>query len=72
MKEYGRFPKAYLWREDFKHSVSLPCPHDGKEVRQWFHDNRIPFIYATHNVGKTVEYIMTEKSHAACFILRWL
>lgn len=72
MKEYGKLPKAYLLREDFKHLVSLPCPHDHKGVFQWFYDNRIPFIYTTYNAGKTIEYIMTEESHAAFFSLRWL
>lgn len=72
MKEYGKLPKAYLLREDFKHLVSLPCPHDHKGVFQWFYDNRIPFIYTTYNAGKTIEYIMTEESHATCFSLRWL
>lgn len=61
-----------LCREDFKYTVSLPCPHDGKEVCRWFNENRIPFIYSTYNAGKTIEYIMTEEGHSAWFKLRWL
>ena len=60
-----------LQRKDFKYVVSLRCPHNGEEVRNWFSMNNIPFIYTTYNAGTTIEYIMTEKSHAAWFKLRW-
>ena len=61
-----------LWREDFKYEVSLPCPHNGEEVRSWMSKNRIPFIYSTFNAGTSIEYIMTEESHASWFRMRWL
>ena len=48
-----------LLREDFKYEVSLPCPHNGEEVRFWLNRNRIPFIYSTFNAGTSIEYIMT-------------
>jgi hypothetical protein len=70
----AREPLKILLREDFKYEVSLPCPHSGEEVRKWLSKNRIPFIYSTFNVGKpspTVEYIMTEESHASWFTLVW-
>ena len=67
-----RRPLKVLRREDFKYEVSLPCPHNGEEVRNWFNKNRIPFIYSTFNTGKSIEYIMTEESHAAWFKLRYL
>lgn len=62
-----------LWNEDFKYTVSLPCPHNGEEVRRWLSHNRIPFTYSTYNAGSgTIEYHMTEESHTAWFKLRWL
>lgn len=61
-----------LWREDYKYEASLPCPHNGEEVRQWFSRNRIPFIYSTYNAGKSIEYLMTEEQHLVWFKLRWL
>lgn len=67
-----RKPLKVLRREDFRHEVSLPCPHNGEEVRNWLHRNRIPFIYSTHNAGKSIKYSMTEEGHAAWFKLRWI
>ncbi len=61
-----------LCREDFKYTVSLPCPHSGDEVFGWFRDSKIPFMYATHNAGKTIEYLMLEEHHALLFKLRWV
>jgi hypothetical protein len=60
-----------IWREDFKYEVSLPCPHNGEEVRSWLNKNSIPFIYFTYNAGRSIEYIMTEEEHATWFKLRW-
>ena len=60
-----------LLREDFKYEVSLPCPHNGEEVRFWLNRNRIPFIYSTFNAGTSIEYIMTEENHAVWLSLRY-
>ena len=60
-----------IWQENFKYEVSLPCPHNGEEIRNWLNKNRIPFIYTTYNAGTSIEYIMTEEKHATMFMLRW-
>jgi len=63
-----------LLREDFKHTVSLKCPHDGGCVREWISRCKIPFLYSTHNVcnsDPTVEYHFTTEQHAVFFTLKW-
>ena len=63
-----------LTREDYKHTVSLKCPHDGQSVRDWISRRSMPFVYSTYNVGNpepTVEYHFASGRDAVFFTLRW-
>ena len=64
-------PLRILRSEDFKHVVSLPCPHDGDAVRTWLSRNRIPYVWSTFNVPKTVDYKMTTEEDALLFRMTW-
>jgi len=62
----------FLKYEDFKHSVKLPCPHNGPAVRGWCYEQKIHFTYNTANIPAYVEYKMINEADATWFALRWL
>ena len=60
--------------DDYKHTVSLPTPHDGGAVRHWLAQTNIRFTYSTHNINNpapTVEYHFIKERDATLFALKW-
>ena len=60
-----------LTTEDFTFKVNLPCPHDGREVREWLLSNSIQFWYNTSAAGSYIKYAFTSQEDAVMFLLRW-
>lgn len=63
-----------LLKEDFKHSVKLPTPHDMVLIRVWLYENNIKYTYSTYDIGghaSSIKYHFVNERDATLFILKW-